>query len=490
MLLAAGRPLPRSLVQEAARTGPSTVDDVVWAGFGTLDEAAVLHVSEEALAHVAEQADASAGAADRSLRFVLAVRKHVQEAPPDQVEPEGVAELACELAERHSQAALVVSLCHRMAERLRRRGAVESAFRWIERGELRFAEPESGAEPLRGLLDLDRGALSLQAGDARGALLALDRAQAALQTAEQAAAPGATAALARARMMRGQALLLGGDLGAAGSELLAAEQAATPSDAGSEPAAEAGSPGDDRGGRAARAVAALSLAAALLGRGEVSAAVQRLRTAREDWEEAMGEEDADGAAFSLALAQALRAAGRSTELEEPLERARVLAGGDMDRLPRALLPMVLHDLGVAHADRGEMAAAATLLDEAAMMAMSLLPSTHPGRARIAYTRGLLYLAEGKQDRAQAQFERAMDPRMGAPPPEHPDVAMVKAAQAWARSREGAHRYVEAEAMLREAEGVLVTARGEGCIPAAHLRTLRKSLSLHSDPTTAGPRRAL
>ncbi len=357
------------------------------------------------------------------------------------------------------------SLRHRACEAARREGRSAAARGHQLRGlQLLDAAGDEG-RALRGLLLLDGGLIALQDGVVAEARLAFSEAVACLEAADDA---GVGPVLEHARLALAQATALDSELAAAEGLFREGIDAA---EARGEPDLE---DPRQRSLAAGLAVARMNLGGILLGRGDVSAALRLLREAWEDWQDLAADNDPDGASFALALAQGLRAAGRGTELDEPLEVARVLSGGDMDRSMRATLPQSLHDLGVSAGDRGDWGAAATLVDEASMMAMSLLPQGHPDRARFAYTRGLLYLAQGDVAAALRQQEKAMDLLSDGQAPA--TQRLVQAAMAWSRAREGAHRHPDARADLEAAGQGLEALRGAGTNAGEHVRILLESLS--------------
>jgi hypothetical protein len=344
------------------------------------------------------------------------------------------------------------ALAHRAAERLRRIGSLDAARLQVQRG-LDCLEGEDAAG-LRGLLLLDRGLAELEAGRIADADATLAEAQALL-----AADPDGQHAALRARLGRAQALAW------AGHSEAEAELSAVLTELESE--------GDEPVSLAARAVAEHALATLLLRRGEVGAALGHGTRAREDWEDATSDGDAQGAVFDLGLAQALRAAGRASEVDEPLERARVLSGGNLDRPAHAALPVALHDLAVAAGDRGDWKAARTLVDEASMMGRSLRPDDHALQASLRCTRAQLDLAEGDNEAALDQAQRARVRHGASLPEDHPALALLDATEGWTRAQQGLRS--EALVSLERAEQNLRAVRGERSNALAHVRLLRRSL---------------
>ncbi len=469
--LVGGVPIPRELVEDAAGASPADLSDLVWSGFAHLDDDRdQMSAHPEVLDFLASQAEPKPAADSRPRRFILAVRKRLVADPLEEEGAEHAAEHACRIASRHHQPALVASVAHRVAERKRRRGEADDAAAWVARG--LEATDKSAANPLRGLLEMDRGLLALHQSDLDAAESWFARAVNSLEAASLAGTPGAEEAIERARLLHGEALAATGHLSRAEQEIAEVVRGLQRRwNEGLEP-----DPGDPAGVARRRSLAAAlahgfrALGTVRLLRGDVSGALVHLQEAREDWIELAGEVDAGGAAFSLALARALRAAGRFNEVEEPLEAARVLAGGDMDRLARPELPIALHDLGVAAGDRQEFAAAGTLLDEATMLASSLLPKDHPLRARILYTRALLYLADGHISRALDTIAEVETYDL-----DEVSAALAAATRSWTQAQEGAHRFNEAHGGLQEASEALAEARGPDSAGAAHLRWLAKAL---------------
>lgn len=357
------------------------------------------------------------------------------------------------------------SLRHRASEAARRAGRSRPARAHQLAGLAALDAAGLPSAALRGLLLLDGGLIALQDGTVAEARVSFGEAVASLEASDD---PDVDPVLEHARRFLAQTTALGGELATA--------EALLRSGLNEEEDAEPPTSIDprDRSLAAGLAVARMNLGGILLSQGAISPALRLLREAWEDWQDLAADDDPDGASFALALAQGLRAAGRGTELEEPLEVARVLSGGDMDRSMRGTLPQALHDLGVAAADGGDWAAAATLVDEASMMAMSLLPQGHPDRARFAYTRGLLYLAQGDVAAARRQQEKALDLLSDGQAPAV--EALVRAALAWTRAREGAHRHPDARAKLEDAAEALARLRGEQSLARGHVRILLDSLN--------------
>lgn len=448
-----GQPMPRATIELAA-AGDGVVAALAAGFLDQPQEGGGLWAQPELLTVVPPQEPAEA--TERAMRLATASLETLAGAtpPPDEVLDLVVASVA-------GQPLLQATLRHRASEARRRAGEYASARTHQFKGQDALDHEGPAAAALRALLLMDTGLVELEEGALSAAQHAFEGAIESLEDAE--AEEGVELLRLQLRLYRAQAMALGSSALQAEGELVAALEGLVVL-----------SEGTPAGPLAANlALGRMTLGHLLLGRGQVSAAVRLLQEAWEDWEDLELANDPRGAAFALALSQGLRAAGRSTEVEEPLELARVLSGGDMDRPMRRTLPMALHDLGVAAADRRDWTAASTLVDEASMMAMSLLPRHHPDRARFAYTRGLLFLAQGDAGAARRQLEKA-DDLLG--PGEAPGIRpLIQAALAWARSREGAHRHDGAASDLSAAELALAALRGEESNAVGHLRILRESL---------------
>jgi tetratricopeptide (TPR) repeat protein len=223
--------------------------------------------------------------------------------------------------------------------------------------------------------------------------------------------------------------------------------------------------------KAGRVIAMQALGTLLLARGETSEAVALLDQALELWEELLGRDHPSTAGLFLAHAAALRAAGRDEDADQSLESARLLAGGDIDRRSSPILPVVLHELGVEAADRGDPSTAGALLDEASMIAGSLLPPQHPIRAQIHYTRGLVHLAEDDPDRALAELSQAVEQRREHLGRDHPATHLAEAAMALATVRQGPAFLVQGKAALGRAGAALARELGPDSREANHIRAL-------------------
>jgi hypothetical protein len=175
------------------------------------------------------------------------------------------------------------------------------------------------------------------------------------------------------------------------------------------------------------------------------------------------------------LAGALRSGGEDPEQDEALDAARVLLGGDMDRVVQRGLPVALHDQAVLAGDRGEFEHAETLLVEAAMVAGGLVTESDPIHADILYTRGLGFLARGETEQADACFAEGESAAVRAPGTSRSPQLNIQAARAWARSLQGEDHYDEAARALQAVERAMLQERGPEDTFVAHIKLLRRSL---------------
>ena len=456
--LAGGLPLPQELVAELAGVDVSIVEGVVEAGFALRDTAECLTIDGATLTFLESRQELPQARVKRRLKLALGVRDHAASQPHTRVELDSLAELAADLLRDLQQPLAVVSLCHRLAERNRRRGDYSGAMRWVERG--REAAQPLGDQglPFLGILALDESCIVAADQSAIAARPHVMRASRLLAAAAKSGHPGAEQALLRARLLRAQ--------------IESATQSAAPE---KELRALTGKL-DRQQDVAAQAAAMQTLGSACCRRGDRKAGRTLLREARLLLEDV----DADGSggltAMLVAEAQSLHPSANPAPVDELLERARVLGGGDMDRPPQTSLPLALHELGLAAGDKGDREAAATLLDEAAMLATSLLPRSHPVRATTAYSRGLLFLSDGEYRRAEKQLDRALTAWKGAYPPEHPIHAIGRAARAWAGARSGEIRPEEAAEAVDAATEALDGAQGIDPGWTAQLHAIRADLT--------------
>ncbi|MCO4768936.1 MAG: tetratricopeptide repeat protein [Deltaproteobacteria bacterium] len=456
--LTGGIPLPQELAAELAGVDAAGVDEVVEAGFAARDAAHCLTIDGATLTFLESRRELPQARLQRRLRLALGVRDHAGRSPTGRVELDSLAELACDLLGELRQPLPMVSLCHRLAERLRRRGDLSGAMRWVQRG--RVAAQALGDDGLAfvGLLALDEACIVLADQSSVAARPHVQRAARLLAAASKAGHPGADAALLRAQLLRAQI-----------------EYATHPSAPEKELRGLSGKLGRERD-IPARAAALQTLGTACFRRGDRSAGRALLHEARGLLEEVDEGGDSGLTAMLVAEAQGMHPAADPKTVDQLLERARVLAGGEMDRPPQSSLPLALHELGLAAGDKGDREAAATLLDEAAMLASSLLPRSHPVTATTAYSRGLLFLSDGEFRRAEKQLDRALSGWAGAYPKAHPIHAIGRAARAWAGARAGEIRHEDAARAVDEATAALGEAKGLDPGWTAQLHALRADLT--------------
>lgn len=456
--LAGGLPLPQELATSLADVELAVVHAVVEAGFADRDDADCLTIDGSTLTFLESRRELPQARMKRRLALALGVRTLAGTAPFSRVEVDALAELSVELLTDLKQPLAVVSLCHRMAERHRRRGDLSGSLQWIERGRnLAQALGEDGL-PFLGLLALDEACAVLLGQSALAARPHAQRAARILAAASKAGHPGADAALLRARLLRAQV-----------------EGATQPSAPETELRALTGKL-ERQVDVPARAAALQTLGSACFRRGDRKSGRALLREARTLLEQVDPTGEGGLTAMLVAEAQSLHPALDPKPGEALLERARVLGGGEMDRPPHPSLPLALHELGLAAGDRGDRVAAATLLDEAAMLAGSILPESHPVRATTAYSRGLLFLSDGEFRRAEKQLDRALEVWDGAYPPEHPIHFIGRAARAWAGAKSGETSAAQAAKAVDAATEALTDAPGLDPGWVAQLHALRADLT--------------
>jgi tetratricopeptide (TPR) repeat protein len=454
-----GGPLPAAVLDLAVGARPGSAGALA-SGLARGDEHA-LTLPPAVLWFVEHQPDPMPRP-ERQARFLDAVRDALQAGDPRAVELDAAAEVAIGVALASHMGSVVGSIAHRMCDRLRRRGAPGEAWAWAERGLQGRGATTAHGRPLFALLEFDLGLVALEQG-------ATDRAEEHLQRAVDEFAEGAR------RDVDGAAPLLRHARTALAQCRLAAGRGTTGAEADLlQVLADWISEGASSPHRLGRASIRLSLAARRLAEGRGAEAEPLLAHAALD----LGATPADAGAVALLVtrAQTARAAGRIAEASQHLEQARVLAGGDLDRSTSTNLPVVLHDLGVLAADRGDPAAAATLLDEAAMMASSLLPATHPLRGLISRTRAVLFIAEGESRRGALAGLRAREALERALPPDHVERALTEVVEAWARLEEGSAHWDDVRSQVDAALPLVEAARGAGAPSTVLLRELRQTLT--------------
>ncbi len=455
---------PEEVLCEAAGARRKDVQAAVDSGFVRRDDDGLVQADPATLFFVQCRGEPPATRHERRLRLAMAVRDHAARVAPADVNLDSAADRAHHLLDKLAQYGLQASLAHRMTELLRLRGDLPGARVWVQRG-LDVVHEHAVAAPLAGLLALDEAALVLFE---HGATVARPHALRAVELLRAAAArgeEGGEQALTRAELCLAQietATRSSADE-ARLKELIAtlAEQAARP--------------GASRDTRAALAAARQTLGGAMLRRGQRTEARELLHAARRGMEDVTTSNGGRLTGLLVSEAQALLPAMDPTPVAKLLERARVLGGGDMDREPDRALPLALHELGLAAGDRGDRDAAATLLDEAAMLSNSLLPDSDPVRATTAYSRGLLFLADGQHRRAERNLERAIDGWKRSYPADHTCHAIGRAALAWARARSGDLGMEAARRELDSATEALSAAPGLDQSWLAQLHALRADL---------------
>lgn len=465
LALCADAGAPEDVLCDAAEARRKDLAAALDGGFVVRGDDGLVRADPATLAFIVGRGEAPTHRHTRRLRLAVAVRDQAARIPPTDTTLDEVADRAYQLLETLGQVGLMASLAHRMAELLRLRGDLPGSRMWVQRG-LDVVHAHPLAAPLAGLLALDEAALVLYE---QGATVARPHALRAVELLEAAAAagdPGTEQALSRAQLMLAQ-------IETATRSSAPEAQLRTLIDALAEQAAR---PGAARDARAALAAARQTLGSAMLRRGQRTEARELLANARKGMEEVTQGHEGRVTGLLVGEAQAMHMALDHTPVEELLERARVLGGGDMDREPDRALPLALHELGLAAGERGDREAAATLLDEAAMLSVSLVPDTDPVRATTAYSRGLLFLADGQFRRAERNLERAIAGWERAYPADHACHAIGRAALAWARARAGDLPAHEASLELDAATAALADAPGLDVSWLAQLHALRADLT--------------
>ena len=456
---------PADVLCDAAGARRQQLESAVERGFAVRDDDGLVRGDPATLTFVTSRGETPTSRHERRLRLAQAVRNHAARTLPTDITIDAVAERAHVLLGRLAQYGLQASLAHRMTELLRLRGDLPGARMWVQRG-LEILHHHAAAAPLAGLLALDEASLVLFEQGANVARSHAQRATELLAAAVAQGEPGAEHALARARLMVAQ-IEAGTRSSAPEAELLnlidtLAEQAARP--------------GASRDARAALAVARQTLGSALLRRGQRTEARELLAMARTGMEGVTVGHEGRVTGLLVGEAQAMHLELDPAPMARLLERARVLGGGDMDREPDRALPLALHELGLAAGERGDRDSAATFLDEAAMLSTSLLPDSDPVRATTAYSRGLLFLADGQYRGAERSLERAVEGWRRAYPGDHACHAIGMAALAWARARSGDLEPEEAQRELERATAALAEAPGLDHSWLAQLHALRADLT--------------
>jgi hypothetical protein len=416
LALAGPEGAPRSTVERVARAGAGAVDDVLRAAFALADGDRITP-GPGLLPFVRRQTNRPVERRERLQRWLTAVRTDLDHGVPD---IEDAARRAMDLALSSSQGDLAAAIALSLAGRLRSQRNLEGARQAAKmaRASLGGAEPRVAA--LRAAVDLELALINLASGNVAAAEERLDLVEETLLGASKRDAEASARLQARVRIVRAQCHL------SEGRPLAALAELQTPASGVLE------------------VVRLHCLASAHLGldRGE---ATQFAVAAADAASGALPAESPLGAA--VALTQAQLSVG--PHVDELLERARVLAGGNLDRAASPTLALALHELGVRAAGTGDLAAAATLLDEASMLAASLLPRRHPLPCTIAYTRGLLLLSAGEPARAERHLERATEGWDNLGGRNHPSAILARAARSWLDAAEPGRTGRKGAAQLRQ-----------------------------------------
>jgi len=486
LALLAHRPVPRVLITDLSGGFASAVEDALWAGFASLDEKEDrLVLAPNLRSFVLSRAESEEDARGRPCRILEALRRGLAHCDVEDERYDQAAESGLQLATALDEYGTAAMIAHRMSERLRRRGWSGAARRWSARLVELVEAGHPEVQALRGPSLLDRGLLELEAGRHGLARDLLTEASLEFEHTEEAGQEGAHPFFGQTQLVLSEVLFELGDLRAADAALRLSMSALEQSKAVLEES-EAIQSAEERTGtvlrRARIAALELSLVQALrlsacqqLAKGDSAAALAGLREARRRWCDLEGDQQPEGACFHLSLAGALRSGGEDPEQDEALDAARVLLGGDMDRVVQRGLPVALHDQAVLAGDRGEFEHAETLLVEAAMVAGGLVSESDPIHADILYTRGLGFLARGETEQADACFAEGESAAVRAPGTSRSPQLNIQAARAWAWSLRGEDHYDEAVRALEVVERVMLQERGPEDTFVAHIKLLRRSL---------------
>ena len=468
--LVGGVPLPRAVAEAASQASPSHAETAMLSGFCVIDDPKGLQVTERVLPFLISKSGLPDEMEQRCLQAVLAIRDWL---PGMWRESDdllrGPVEFAVHLVEQSNQPDLMASLCHRMAERSRKRGRWEAAQGWLERAGEHPGRSEAYAE----LLDAERAIVLLEAGHEEQGLTRLDE-WLSRHDSRSTARAVSSELVDRIRLFRALAMARAGRRGIAEAELRALFHFGTgPRLADTDESGLVLSALVRQ--QPARLMALHALGTILLARDELDDGLVCLSRSVEEWNEGMMSDDPALSTLNLGLAQALRKAHRTEEAEATLEEARVLAGGDMDRPAQAALPLILHELGILAAEREDWATATTLLDEARMMSETLLPKRHPVRAQVHYSRGLMHLSEGDPDRAEKELVQALEIRAAELGEDRPAVGLARAALGWARAHQEESRQPMARDDLRGGHDLVARALGPDSPEALQIQQLLDQL---------------
>jgi tetratricopeptide (TPR) repeat protein len=172
-----------------------------------------------------------------------------------------------------------------------------------------------------------------------------------------------------------------------------------------------------------RALTMMTMASALLQRGETERAVEAYEGALQIVRDALGDDHPAVAFHMVRLGRGLRAAGRldaaSGVLDEAVERTRSLHGPDDRATASALL-----ELGRLRAAQGRVEEARARLSEALAIRSAAYGPDHPRVADIETDLGDLERDGGSVAAARRHYQRALAIRQRATP-DHPAVASLR-----------------------------------------------------------------
>jgi len=394
LALAEGGPLPRGIISEAARADSAALDRVLLAGFCFTGARETISTDEPLVRYILRQHTDETQREHLRRSLLEAFHRALLDPLQDGDDPMGEAWEPCQALCSTSEERIVhASLTHRWVQRLRGRGELGRALRLVEAQcrELREGKDDDASPPrstearLLWLLTLDEAILLIESGEVERGLAHLDQLLLILQDAENDDSSVAREWRQRAQLIRTQAQAsFLRDRAARDSLPLQLDLADT-----------------------RRGVHLSCAGITLLNQGAHEQAQQNLVDAREIWNEG---EPAQGSwiELSIALAQTQAQSDDLDAARNHLDAARVASGGNLDRRQLRSLPLALHELGLLAAHEGDIMAAGTYLDEAAMLATNSLPQGHPTRLLITYHRGLVHLARGDLSQAESQFSRVMD----------------------------------------------------------------------------------
>ncbi len=447
LALAGGGPLTRALLHEAAGADSATLDRALLAGF-CFSDARDNITTDTPLVHYILKEHTDETQRERLRRRLLeafhsALLDPLYEGADALEEAWEPCWALCSLPKERIVHA---SITHRWVQRLRGRGELGRALRLVEaqRRALRGCEDDgdsasnSATAEFLWLLTLDEAVLRIESGDVQSGLAHLEE-----LISDPCDAQGGDSGIAprwrrRAQLIRAQArAFYMRDKPAEDSlpELLVLDETS-------------------------EAMHLTCTGVTLLGQGSYEQAEQNLIAARNHWNEG---QPAQGSwiELSIALAQAQAQGGHIDDARKNLDAARIASGGDLDRRQLSSLPLALHELGLLAARQGNVSAAGTYLDEAAMLATNSLHPGHPTRLLITYHRGLVHLARGDLRQAESQFARVVEQCESSLRAQQYVVVLARCARAicWCVGTED--RRAKARGELREIRTALDDLPGEG-----------------------------